>query len=89
GKPYALVGHVRFDKGEALRKVSLLYRWVERGNAGKRGETVDRERRSAGKVVESAGKNVNFAGKPVESADNKKSISLKNEKLLSKERFRP
>jgi len=24
GKPYALIGHIRFDKGEALRKVSLL-----------------------------------------------------------------
>jgi len=25
GKPYALIGHVRFDKGEAMRVVSLLY----------------------------------------------------------------
>ncbi|WP_208025452.1 hypothetical protein, partial [Bacillus salipaludis] len=24
GKPYALIGHVRFDKGEASREVSLL-----------------------------------------------------------------
>jgi len=25
GKPYALIGHVRFDKGEAMIVVSLLY----------------------------------------------------------------
>ena len=25
GKPYALIGHVRFDEGEATRVVSLLY----------------------------------------------------------------
>jgi hypothetical protein len=25
GKPYALIGHVRFDKGEAMKMVSLLY----------------------------------------------------------------
>jgi hypothetical protein len=25
GKPYALIGHVRFDKGEASKEVSLLY----------------------------------------------------------------
>ncbi|KAF0821239.1 hypothetical protein KIS1582_5054 [Cytobacillus firmus] len=25
GKPYALIGHVRFDKGEASEEVSLLY----------------------------------------------------------------
>ncbi|MGW6384690.1 hypothetical protein, partial [Peribacillus butanolivorans] len=25
GKPYALIGHVRFDKGEATRVVSLLF----------------------------------------------------------------
>jgi hypothetical protein len=25
GKPYALIGHVRFDKGEAMKMASLLY----------------------------------------------------------------
>ncbi|MBM7613850.1 hypothetical protein JOC73_000358, partial [Alkaliphilus hydrothermalis] len=25
GKPYALVGHVRFDKGVAMRIATLLY----------------------------------------------------------------
>ncbi|WP_251552309.1 hypothetical protein [Neobacillus muris] len=44
-----------------------LMKW---GNAGKRGETVDKRRKSAGKAGESAGKLVNFAGKPVQSAGN-------------------
>ena len=32
GKPYALIGHVRFDKGEALKEVSLLYLFLENNN---------------------------------------------------------
>ena len=32
GKPYALIRHVRFDKGEAMRMVSLLYSYSTKGS---------------------------------------------------------